>query len=403
MKVLFLTVAPFQGIGERGIYTDLLRQFRDRGHEVMVVCPRERREGGNTTLVNDEGIQVLRVRTWNLTKAGIVEKTLATLLLERQFRLAIQRVAGRAGFDLVLYSTPPITFDRVVAHLKRRGVGTSYLLLKDIFPQNAVDLDMIQCHGLAWRYFRLRERRLYEVSDWIGCMSEANVRYLLEHNPSVDGGRIEVCPNAIDPRPTSAFRQMRTAARERLGLRENEIVLLYGGNFGKPQGVDFIIECARRCSEIPGAVMLLVGSGTEYMRLEEFVAAHHSSSVRLMPSVSRPEYDSLLAAADVGLVFLDYRFTIPNFPSRLTGYLEAGLPVLAATDRVSDVGTVLTSAKAGLWVPSNDVEAFVDAARSLVQDDGRRRQMGAAGRAYLEAHYTVENAYKAIVARVECS
>ena len=88
-------------------------------------------------------------------------------------------------FDLILYSTPPITFYKAIEYVKKRDGAKTYLLLKDIFPQNAVDLGMMSktgLKGLIYKYFRKKEKKLYAISDKIGCMSQANVDYVLKHN-----------------------------------------------------------------------------------------------------------------------------------------------------------------------------------------------------------------------------
>lgn len=401
MRVLFLTIGRFGSIDDRGIYTDLLREFRDAGHDVCVVSPVQRRDGGRTQLLEQDGIRHLLVRTGNLTKTGLLEKVLSTLLVEYQFARAIDRFFGDKRFDVVLYSTPPVTLDRVVSHIKQRDGSLAYLLLKDIFPQNAVDLGMMRHGGLAWRYFRARETRLYASSDWIGCMSEANVSYVVAHNPQVAADRVEVCPNAITPVPRTAIAALREAARGRLGLQDDDVLFLYGGNFGRPQGIDFILECLARAAEVERGIFLLVGSGTEYNRIETFVDTRHPNNVRLLSAVQRDEYDQLLAAADVGLVFLDHRFTIPNFPSRLTSYMEASLPVLAATDRATDLGSILRRANAGIQVASDDPDAFIRAAQQMCDEVSERQRMGAAGREYLEQHYTARDACARILGHLE--
>lgn len=89
-------------------------------------------------------------------------------------------------FDLIIYSTPPITFQRAVEYVKERDNAQTYLLLKDIFPQNAVDIGILSKNGwkgLIYKYFRKKEKKLYGISDRIGCMSEANCKYILSHNP----------------------------------------------------------------------------------------------------------------------------------------------------------------------------------------------------------------------------
>ena len=124
------------------------------------------------------------------------------MMLERQFKSALGKHFGKVKFDVILYSTPPITFTKVIRYVKRRNPkAMSYLLLKDIFPQNAVDLGMLTKDGLKgflYRSFREKEKDLYRISDYIGCMSPANVRYVIEHNPEVDPAIVEIAPNSYD-------------------------------------------------------------------------------------------------------------------------------------------------------------------------------------------------------------
>ena len=98
----------------------------------------------------------------------------------------------------MLYSTPPITFERVVQFIKRRDGAKTYLLLKDIFPQNAVDLKVFGKRSPLYRHFRNKEKKLYKNADYIGCMSPANVEYILRNNPELSKEVVEVCPNSID-------------------------------------------------------------------------------------------------------------------------------------------------------------------------------------------------------------
>lgn len=72
----------------------------------------------------------------------MIEKGISTLMIEGQFLRAIKKHFNDVTFDLVIYSTPPITFEKVILFIKERDLANSYLLLKDIFPQNALDLNM---------------------------------------------------------------------------------------------------------------------------------------------------------------------------------------------------------------------------------------------------------------------
>ena len=192
-----------KNIQASGIYNDLMRKFRDEGHSVYMIYPNERRSGLPTTLVNENGVQCLGVRTLNVQKTNVIEKGIGQLFLESQFKFALKKYFQGVKFDLILYSTPPITFNNVIKYAKNvsGGKAITYLLLKDIFPQNAIDLGMLSkdgIKGLLYKMFRKKEEELYRISDYIGCMSPANVKYVLEHNPSVNRSKVEVAPNSYD-------------------------------------------------------------------------------------------------------------------------------------------------------------------------------------------------------------
>ena len=167
MNILFLTVSRIDDINNRGIYTDLLRHFIKEGHRIFIVSPSERRFGKKTYLMEDENYSLLKVKTLNIQKTNFIEKGIGTILLEYQFEKAINRYFKQIRFDLILYSTPPITLTRIIEKIKTRDRAKTYLLLKDIFPQNAVDIGMMSPKGILYRLFRKKEQKLYQLSDYI--------------------------------------------------------------------------------------------------------------------------------------------------------------------------------------------------------------------------------------------
>lgn len=399
MKVLFLTLAYPEGGAARNLYVDLMREFKDRGDEVFVICQREKRYGKQTEINNEYGIQVLRVRTGNVTKTGFLEKGISTLLIERQFIKAAKEYFKEIKFDLILYSTPPITFVEVVEYFKKRDGSKTYLLLKDIFPQNAVDLGIIKEKSLIWYYFRNKEKRLYEISDNIGCMSKANVDYVINHNTEVSSSEIEVCPNSIKPvdLPSHSLKEKENI-RIKYKIPKDSVVYIYGGNLGKPQGVDFLISVLDSVKNMVNVYFLIIGSGTEFDKIKNQIAFNEQTNARLEQYMLKNEFDEILSVSDVGLVFLDRRFTIPNFPSRINSYLEFGIPVLAATDVNTDVKDMLYEAKCGLWSECGDLEGFKNNIINLNNNEKLRLEMGLNGREYLEENFTVDKTYEIIVA-----
>lgn len=370
MNILFLTLLDFKSFSERNIYCDLLREFTRRGHDVYCISPAERRTGIETHL--EEGGRLLKLRIGNTQKTNTVEKGISTVLIEPQFVSAIKRYFSDVRFDLVLYSTPPITLANVVEFIKKRDNAVSYLLLKDIFPQNAVDIGMMSrsgVKGVLYRYFRNVEKRLYAISDYIGCMSPANVQYVLSHNTKLDPARVGVCPNSIEPVDMSICQEEIKAMRTKYGIPLDKVVFVYGGNFGKPQGIPFLIDCLRSRKDDPDVFFLVIGDGTEYDVLRDFIQREKQPNVRLMDRLPRGDYDKMVAVCDVGMIFLDHRFTIPNFPSRILSYMQAGLPVLAVTDPNTDVGKTIVDGGFGWWCESDDVAKFSQQVDKIVSSD----------------------------------
>lgn len=361
MNILFLTLLDFNFINERNIYTDLLREFIKHDHTIYAITPVERRKQQETRLLSDGKATILKLRIGNTQKTNIIEKGISTLNIEPQFIRGIKKYFADVKFDLILYTTPPITFCRAIEYVKKRDNAKTYLMLKDIFPQNAVDIGMLTkkgWKGILYRYFRNKEKKLYQISDYIGCMSQANVDYILQHNPDVMSDKVEICPNSIEVVDKSIDEKARADIRNKYDIPLDKKVFVYGGNLGKPQGIDFLIECLKSQKENRKVFFLIVGDGTEYKKLNNYVIEEQPQNVKLMKRLPKEDYDTMVAACDIGMIFLDHRFTIPNFPSRLLSYMQAKIPVLACTDTNTDIGKVIVEGGFGWWCESRETSDF---------------------------------------------
>ena len=394
VNILFLSVTGLYDLSKRGIYTDLMRQFVRNGHKVHIVSPFERRMGRKTEVYESGGAQILGVRTLNIQKTNVVEKGIGTLLLEYQYMHAINRFWGDIRFDLVLYVTPPVTLNRVIRHIRQRNNARTYLLLKDIFPQNAVDLGMFSRRSLFFRLFRHKERELYRLSDHIGCMSPANVEFVLRHNPDVDERKVHVNPNSIEVQEQRVVNK--NAVRRKYGLPTDRPIFIYGGNLSRPQGIDFLLQMLEQYEHDASLFFVIAGSGTEYPKVESWFSTHQPQNARLQPYLPKEEYDLLVQSCDVGMIFLDRRFTIPNFPSRLLSYLEYRMPVIIASDTNTDIGRIAEENGFGVWSESGDAAHFIANVERLMNPQ-TRKEMGERGYRYLLDNYTVDKTYSIII------
>lgn len=408
MQILFLTLMKIHSPADEGIYMDLMKCFADNGHKLYIVTPLEKKDEADEEVIEAGNLKILRCKTGNLFGVGMVEKGISQTLLPLKYMKAIESHFKGIKFDLILYSTPPISLAGIVEKIKKKTGAKTYLLLKDIFPQNAVDIGLISPFT-AEILFRNKEKKLYKISDYIGCMSPANVEYLLKHN-ELDNLKVEVCPNSIKvtdnltgevPKNNEALELGdRSRILSKYNIPPDKIIFLYGGNLGLPQDIPFITECIKKSAKVKEAHFVICGGGTEYGKLENFVSETTPVNLTLIKALPKSEYDSLVGVSDVGMIFLDHRFTIPNFPSRLLSYLKEKKPVLICTDKNTDIGRIAEENEFGLSSVSDNTEGFAENVNKLTNGE-LRAKLGGNGYKFLTENYTVENSYKIIMKHFE--
>ena len=380
MKILYLT-QNYVPLSDGGLYPDLINALKEKGHEVTMVagdCSVKK-----TSFQNIDGIDTLRVKIGRQFGVNFIKKGLVLIAIPGKFNRAIRKHL-KGPYDLILYATPPITLEKTIAFAKRRYKAKTYLMLKDIFPQNAFDLDIMKENGFIASYFKKREKKLYKISDKIGCMSPKNMNFLAERDYSLLE-KVELFPNTIAPCgnpdiPANDF-------IKEIDLPEDKTIFLYGGNLGKPQGVELLLGAISELKDYDKAYFVVAGKGMELNKVKG--ALNNAPNATFLDFMSKENFDNLTAQCDVGLVLLDYRFTIPNFPSRILSYLNYSKPVIAATDIHTDIKELVEEdAKCGKWVHSKFMPDFIEAIKDMCENQDRKT-LGANGRKYLLEHFDV--------------
>lgn len=400
MNILFLSIIdiPQGRMKNPGIYTDTLRQLKAMGHNVFVACGHEKRNGILDNIVStDEEITVLHVPIGDVTKTQYIKKGINTVLLPRKFTSSINQHFKDVHFDLVLYATPPVTLCSTVKAIKKKHNAKSYLLLKDMWPEGISSLGVIRKDGVIYKYFEHQEKAMYKVSDYIGCMSEACVQYLYKHHPQIQRESIMVCPNSLAPCDLSLNDEEKKAIREKYSLPQNKILVAYGGNLGKAQGIDFLMENLKSNETKDQIHFVIIGSGLEFPRLKKFVEENRPKNVTLLERMPREDYNRVMAGCDVGMILLNYRLTVPNTPSRTLDYMQAKLPVIACVDSVTDMGDIVEAGQFGWKCFSNDSRRFSEILDIIIEKKDRLSTIGSNGYEYFLKHYTAEIVSKIII------
>lgn len=399
MKILYIATSFPEPARGSTIYTDLAEALHQAGHEITVAVSEETKNLNRTQIKNERGFDVLRIATGNYYDVGIIEKGTTTLRIPTLMKKGISQYLNNHKFDFILYEAPPVTNASLVSWAKKTFRCLSYLMLKDIFPQNAVDIGVMKENSLIFNFFKYKEKKLYESADVIGCMSEANREYIINYNSWLNKDKVELFPNT--KKITDKIEPGTLKMREKYFIPRNACIFLFGGNMGRPQYVDLLNQAIIDCKYDRDIYFLFVGRGTERYRLENTIKSQSITNAKVIENLPREQYEQIIKESDVGLIILDPRFTIPNYPSRILSYMEYAKPVLAATDNVTDIKVLIEDAQCGEWVWSGDKKGFV----SKVKEMAKNKELairGKNGRRYIEKNFRVERSVRILENHFKC-
>lgn len=372
------------------MYTTLVEEFVRNGHEVSVVAP----GSGKTGIYIEDKIPILRVKTLPIKNVPNYLKGISNVLLPYQFELALNQFYKGKSFDLIISPTPPITLADLVTKLKRRYRAKFYLILRDIFPQNAVDMGFIKKDGFLHWYFRRKELKLYKEADFIGCMSQENINYVIKHNRSISRVKFHELKNY--QKPYQGFGSDLDLLKKKYGI-ENKFVVVFGGNMGKPQHLENVLTLAESVLTYPDIVFLLVGEGVQMKSIKADVKTRGLTNINMHPTIPKQEYQDLLSLCDIGLISLHKDFTIPNIPSKALDYFNVGIPVLASLDQSTDFGKILDEANCGLWSFAGQHQPLKDNLIQLYFDRDMKKLLGINGKKYFQSNLLPDMAYLTIM------
>lgn len=391
MKVLFLMLDMPTDLNSSNLYLDLALEFKEYQHEIYVIAPAGLNQ--KTGLYNERGLNVLRVATLKQNGVrSILKKGLAQLLLPYQYRSAYNKFMKDQSFDLILMPTPPITLTKLVIHIKKNTKALFYLILRDIYPQGAADIGLVRFRFI-YQYLRKLEIITYKTADIIGCMSPGNIEYIKKHNAYLDNRKLTLLPNW---QKETNMAELTMNVRKKYKL-EDKYIVLFGGTIGYAQKVDNIVILAEHYWDDNNIVFLVIGNGVMKQYLKDKVTDKQLNNVIFFDSLPRDEYLNFVKSADVGLITIDERFTVPTIPSKTTSYLSMKLPVLAIIDQHTDYGQIIDEAKAGLWSIGGDNDKLFENFDRLYKDKNLRMAFGEKGYEYFLENLTSKHAYNTII------
>lgn len=371
---------------------ELALEFLDKGYQVTVITPNTQVNSPALVEENIDGVNIWRFRNGPVKDIGKIKRAInETLMSFNAWRSISSRVKSNT-FDGVVYYSPSIFFGPLVKKIKNKCKCKAYLVLRDLFPQWAIDAGMIKEKSLITRYFRFFESINYNNADSIGLMSTKNLQLFQSIHPNLNNAHVLF--NWASPQPFSGSRVNKNI-REELGI-EDKVIFFYGGNIGHAQDMANLIRLAKGLKEYVEAHFLFIGQGDEVELIKKLVDEYKLENVTILPSVSQLIFKEILAEVDVGLFSLAKNHTAHNFPGKLLGYMVESIPILGSVNLGNDLQDIVNSTDSGHVFINGEDDKLLNAAKVLLDEPDVRFKQGKASFKLLEEYFSVASATKLI-------
>ncbi len=372
---------------------ELALEFIACGHKVTVITPSINDHPSKLDVSQLDGVNIWRFANGPVKDIGKIKRAINETLMSFNAWRSIASKVETNTFDGVVYYSPSIFFGSLVNKIKKKCQCKSYLILRDLFPQWAIDAQMITEKSLITRYFKFFESLSYAAADNIGLMSNRNHQLFKKLHPLLNNTHVlfnwaSVIP--INTRPEC------DSIRRRLNLND-KIIFFYGGNIGYAQDMKNLLNLAKGLKEFPKAHFLFIGQGDEVELIEGLTKDWLLENVTILPSISQTEFKQVLAEVDVGLFSLAKHHTAHNFPGKILGYMVESLPILGSVNPENDLQEIINKADAGSVFINGDDEKLLSEAKNLLDDSNYRTLQGKAAYKLLQKEFSVEAATQVIL------
>lgn len=370
---------------------DLSKEFARQGHALTVLLPSSDQDEP-WSLEEIDGFQVLRLRAPRTKEIGYLRRTFAEFAMPfTMLRHFHKSPLANERWDGVVWYAPSIFHGPLAHALKKSSDCKGYLIIRDIFPEWAVDLGLMG-RGLPYRFFNAVARYQYAVADVIGVQSHGNQAYFDQWRQQ-SGRTLERLHNWLD-KPAKARCPIRLNETQLAGRK----LFVYAGNMGVAQGMDILLELAEKLRHRTDVGFLFVGRGSDASRIKASSKARKLDNVLFFDEINPDEIPDLYAQCNAGIVALDPRHKSHNIPGKFLTYIQSGLPVLANVNSGNDLAKMIRDEEVGQVCESNQVAELLQLTEKLLtQIDTQADDLAKRCRSLFEREFAVDKTVRQIV------
>lgn len=373
---------------------EMAHWLADRGHRVQVVTappyyPEWRIRDGhsgsryvNDTSASQPRLSVLRCPLWVPPKVSGKTRILHLMSFALSSGPALLWLALKQRPTVIMLVVPTLVCAPAVVLVGKLLRIPIWLHVQDF------EIDAMHAMGIAstgsWarRMSLAIESWLMKRFDRVSSISPNMVSRLI--SKGVPPQRAVEFPNWVDvtmisPQPTG---RLNNPVRQKLDLPDDAVVVLYAGNMGMKQGIEVVLSAARQLSDHTRLRFVLAGAGAALEHLKQ--QAEGLDNVQWLPLQPLELLNDLLNMADIHVLPQRADAADLVMPSKLTGMLASGRPVIGTADAGTQLGQVLNAC--GVRVAPGDAPALAQALAALADAPGERATLGAKGRQYALDH-----------------
>jgi glycosyltransferase involved in cell wall biosynthesis len=340
---------------------DLSREFLNQGYQLTVIVPSSEVNGTYSLDIKD-GVNVLRLKAPKSRDTSYIRRTISEFITPYLMMWNLSKSPlHHVEWDGIVWYSPSIFLTPFVKALKSKNNCRTYLIVRDIFPEWAVNLGLMK-RGPAYWFFKLVEYSQYKVANIIGVQTDGNLRYFekIANRFSCD---IEVLQNWL-AEPELGVCSIDVTSTSLSGRK----ILVYAGNMGVAQDLQIFVDLANKYKQRSDIGFLFVGRGSEKIYLEKKSKKLGLSNILFFNEINSSEIPGLYKQCHVGIISLDRRHLTHNIPGKFLTYMAAGLPVLALLNKDNDLIDIIQKNDVGFATSDYSVEKLDSLLSKLIDE-----------------------------------
>lgn len=384
---------------------ELALEFKTSGHKVTVITPKPnsfivsvKNQLSRFILDEDMGIDIIRFPSGRIKNVNKVIRLFNEFLLPYRAWMYSRRFLSKQNYDLVVFYTPSIFWYPLIDKIKTNFNAKTYQILRDFFPQWAIDSGLLGKKSLLTKFLQKVEQKNYNIADTIGIQSPENIKRFISQNEKWKD-KVNLLYNWADTKKESLDTNKGNSFRQKMNLVD-KVIFFYGGNIGQAQDMKQLLNLALRMSfSEKDAFFIFLGEGDEVNLVKNFIETNQLKNCLYLPPVNQLEFKAILNEIDVGLFSLHPNHSSHNFPGKLLGYMQALKPILGCVNSGNDLLETVLESKSGFISLAGDEDSFYSNAIQLMNSK-IRDQLGENAFNLLQLKFSTKSACVSILSHI---